>query len=265
MRNLLILLLWFLSIGTGRYSYAQETSQPIQIGDGTLRRVRVPILMYHYVSPLPIDADSIREGLTVSPNQFYDHMNYLSSVNYHTISLYEMNSAINNGTPLPQNPIVLTFDDGYIDHYSYVFPVLKEFGFIGTFFIITDFVDANNPNYLTWTQIQEMSQAGMNIESHTKSHQRLENRSYDYLIWEIVGSQETLQSHTGDYPTIFAYPGGFYDSNTLTILDTTQINRAVTTEHGTYHTSHDYLLSPRLRIAGGMTGNGLKNLLENAP
>jgi peptidoglycan/xylan/chitin deacetylase (PgdA/CDA1 family) len=237
----------------------------VTTADGTIRRIRVPILMYHYVSPLPPDADSIREGLTLSPEFFEQHMEYLSEEGYTTISLYEINEALENGSQLPSKPIILTFDDSYTDHYNYVFPILKEHDFIGTFFVITQFTDDGNPNHLTWEQIEEMSQAGMNMESHTKTHNTLIDRSYDFLVWEIIGSIESLESHTGMRPEVFSYPVGKYDDTTLNFLETTTIKRAVTTEYGTYHTLHDAILSPRLRITSNMGVSGLKNLLQSAP
>jgi peptidoglycan/xylan/chitin deacetylase (PgdA/CDA1 family) len=233
--------------------------------DGTIRRIRVPVLMYHYVSPLPPQADSIREGLTISPDTFREHIEFLHSEGYEAVSLYEINGALEQGTPLPEKPIVLTFDDGYTDHYQYVFPVLKEYGYIGTFFVITGFTDENNPNHLTWEQIEEMANAGMNMESHTKTHATLINRDYDFLIWELVGSIESLETYTGKRPLTFSYPVGKYDANTIETLESTTTIQAVTTEYGTYHTLHNALLSPRLRITGNMGGAGLRHLLDTAP
>ena len=54
-----------------------------------------------------------------------------------------------NGAELPENPIMITFDDGYEDNYQNAYPILKKYGFTGTIFVITDFV-SNQPNYLTW-------------------------------------------------------------------------------------------------------------------
>lgn len=233
--------------------------------DDTIRRIRVPILMYHYVSPLPPQADNIRAGLSISPETFRAHIEFLKSEGYETISLYEINDALVNGTPLPKKPIVLTFDDSYTDHYQYVFPVLKEYGYIGTFFVITGFTDNQNPNHLTWEQIEEMSDAGMNMESHTKSHFTLIDRDNDFLVWELIGSIESLESHTGKRPLTFSYPVGKYDDDTLKMLESTTTIQAVTTEYGTYHTLHDALLSPRLRISGNMGVSGLRNLIEGAP
>lgn len=231
--------------------------------DGTYRRIRVPILMYHYVSPLPANADEYRRELSVAPEAFRAQMEYLFYQGYSPISMYQLDDALLSGTALPPKPVVLTFDDGYIDHFTNVFPVLREFGFTGTFFIITGVVDANDPNYVNWEQVQQMADAGMSMEPHTKSHISLRERSYDTLIYEMLGSIESLQAYTGRQPHIFSYPVGHYDAATLSVAQTLPIWRAVTTEAGRYHTTDNWLEVPRVRIPGGLGAVGLASILED--
>lgn len=230
--------------------------------DGTLRRIHVPILMYHYISPLPPDADDIRIELTVEPDIFRSHIQYLALNGYTSISLYELDQALLNGTALPQKPIILTFDDGHIDHYTYAFPILKEFGFTGTFFIITSFADHNLPVYMSWQQITEMANAGMSMQAHTKSHQDLRNRDRDYLVYEIVGSIESLTAHTALPTHMFAYPGGKYDAAVLNLIEELPVWRAVTTENNPYHTTGNYWETPRVRISGNLGLTGLQSLIK---
>jgi hypothetical protein len=165
--------------------------------DGTLRRIRVPILMYHYVSYLPSDADEYRRDLTITPDMFLAHLAYLKQQGYETISLYQLDEALVNGTPIPPKPVILSFDDGYIDHYVNVFPALKAYGFTGTFFVITGLADANRPDYLNWRQIREMADAGMSMESHTKDHVDLRGKDYHFLVYQLLGSLESLSAYTG--------------------------------------------------------------------
>lgn len=230
--------------------------------DGTYRRIRVPILMYHYVSELPEDADPYRTDLTISPSVFREHMEYLFYQGYSPISLYELNEALMNGTQLPAKPVVLTFDDAYTDHYRNVFPVLREFGFSGTFFVITGWVDEGNPSHMTWEQISEMASAGMNMESHSKTHADLRNRNYDFLIYEMLGSIQSLEAYTGRTSHMFSYPIGYYDSMTISVLQTLPVWRAVTTQGGSLHTTDNRYELPRLRISADTGVPGLAQLLE---
>jgi peptidoglycan/xylan/chitin deacetylase (PgdA/CDA1 family) len=230
--------------------------------DGTLRRIQVPILMYHYVGILPTEADTTRIKLTVSPGIFLAHLRYLQEQGYTTISFYELDAALKQGSSLPHRPIILTFDDGYIDHYITVFPALSSFGFTGTFFIITGRADAHDPRYMTWEQIQEMAQAGMSMESHTKTHSDLQNRDRDSLVYELQGSFESLQYYTGRSSRIFAYPAGRYDDMTMQVLRELSVWMAVSTRPGNLHTTNNRLETPRLRISGEMTVGQLAALLQ---
>lgn len=230
-------------------------------GDGTLRRIRVPILMYHYISPLPEDADPIRTDLTIDPSLFRAHVQYLSEAGYTTISLAELDTALLTGAPLPPKPIILTFDDGYIDHYTEVFPILKEHNFTGTFFIITARADANSADYLNWSQISEMAEAGMTMASHTKNHPDLRDRDRDFLVYEMLGSLESLAAHTDEPTLMFSYPAGQYDDLTLQIARELNIARAVTTQPGMLHTTDNRLELPRVRVHGNTSVSGLEYLL----
>jgi peptidoglycan/xylan/chitin deacetylase (PgdA/CDA1 family) len=237
---------------------------PEALWDGTLRRIRVPILMYHYVSPLPDNADDIRRGLSVSPDQFRAHVEYLFYQGYSTISMYDLDDALLRGKPLPPKPVILTFDDGYIDHYTNVFPVLRSQAFTGTFFIITSRPDAHDPEYMSWDQIREMAGAGMSMESHTKTHSELDGgRSYDFLVYEMLGSMESLRAYTGRQPHMFAYPVGRYDAAALAVARTLPIWRAVTTHDGRYHTTDNRLELDRVRIPGNLGVPGLASILND--
>lgn len=230
--------------------------------DGTYRRIRVPILMYHYVSHPPPDADEYRLDLSVTPELFQDHMEYLFYQGYTPISLYQLHDALMTGASLPPKPVVLTFDDGYIDHYTNVLPVLRQYRYTATFFIITGMPDQNNPDYMSWSQIAEMAQAGMSIESHTRDHPSLNGRDYDFLVYQLLGAQESIEYYTGRLPHMFCYPAGRYDDLTLTVLKTMPVWRAFTTQNGVFHTTDNMLEMPRLRISNDTGVLGLARLLE---
>lgn len=237
---------------------------PAEAGDGTLRRIRVPILMYHYVSLLPGDADDLRVGLTVAPDVFRAQMELLSAQGYETISLYDLHAALLAGAPLPPQPIILTFDDGYSDHYTTVFPVLQELGFTATFFIITGRQDASDPAYMSWPQVQEMAAAGMDMEPHTKSHRDLRSRDHDFLVYEMLGSRESLTAHASGAAHMFSYPAGRYDDFTLRTARELDIWRAVTTQPGAWHTTDNNLELPRLRVNPDTGVSGLLDLIRGA-
>ncbi|MBW4435610.1 MAG: polysaccharide deacetylase family protein [Pleurocapsa minor GSE-CHR-MK-17-07R] len=231
--------------------------------DGTLRRIRVPILMYHYVSTPPDTADTLRVNLSLEPEDFRAQMEYLFYEGFTPVSLYALHNALQTGAPLPAKPVILTFDDGYADHYTNVFPVLREFGFTGTFFIITGTADNNVAGYLTWPQIAEMSAAGMSMESHTRDHPDLRGRDYPYLVYQLLGALESLAAYTSQSPGFLAYPVGHYDDLVLTVLRTMPVRGAVTTQPGDLHTTGLELEMPRVRISYGMGAGALAGILGN--
>lgn len=197
--------------------------------------LRVPILMYHYLSVPPADADIYRTDLSVTPENFRQQMAYLAENGYTPIDFYQLSAAITAQTDLPDKPVLLTFDDGYLDNYENAFPILQEFGFTATFFIITDLADQGAPGYANWEQLKEMAAAGMRIESHTKNHPDLSTMGRDDVIFQVLGSQETIAAHIGYTPRYLCYPGGRYNAETMQILRELGLWGAVTTQGGAWH------------------------------
>ena len=163
----------------------------------------VPVLNYHQVE------QKNGNPLTLWPDQFEAPMAYLADEGYTTITIDEMMDALEHGTPLPEKPVIITFDDGYADNYEYAYPILKKYGFKATIFLIYDFTNAY-PNYLTWEQIDEMKQSGLiRFESHTMTHANLaELDSADELRHEIADSHDLLSEKIGYDMHYIAYPGG---------------------------------------------------------
>lgn len=214
---------------------------------------RVPILMYHYISDPPPNADRYRIDLSVPPHKFEQQLQFLAANGYTTVSLYDVYAHLTLGRGLPPKPVVLTFDDGYRDHYDHAFPLLKKYGMHGTFFITTDFINFGNPAHMTWEMIKGMSRAGMDIESHARTHRDLRNRDFQFLVWEILGPIEQITAHTGKRPRFFCYPSGRYDDAVIRMLRSVQTWAAVTTEHGATHTLANAMTWRRIRVHGRAT------------
>ena len=152
------------------------------------RDVKVPILMYHYIEPIPSNnKDQIRADLTVTPERFETQLKFLKERGYTSIDLYQFYGALARGAALPPKPIVFTFDDGYADMHEYAFPLMKKYGFTGTIFMITDFTDAQKPEYISWAKALEMAHAGWRLESHTKNHPSLQGQRVEFQRDQIKG------------------------------------------------------------------------------
>ncbi len=235
---------------------------PPPVADGAIRQVQAPILMYHYVSVPPAGSDVYRHDLSVSPALFRSHLQALADGGYTPISMYDLVDHLNQGKPLPEKPVILTFDDGYRDNYENAFPLLTEFGMTGMFFVVSDFMDEGNPLYLSWDMAREMQAGGMFIESHGRNHASLRNRNDDFLVWQALGSAETIEHELGVRPRFITYPFGHYDSNTIRIFESAGFWGGVTIVAGATHSTDDLFQLRRVRVRGTTGAGELLRLLE---
>lgn len=224
------------------------TPEPTPVEGGT--SLRVPILMYHYTSTPPAGADAIRMDLSVTPSLFEAHLAYLRFAGYKTITLEQLVYALSQQGSLPEKPVVLTFDDGYRDNYEYAFPLLRKYGYTGTFFLVTQPIDQNHESYLTWDMVIEMHQAGMEFGSHSYRHSDLTGRDLDFLVYEILGSKEAIEARIGQPVRFFSYPAGRYDETTIRVVASAHFWGAVTTRWGVDQSFDERFELVRLRVRG---------------
>ena len=116
---------------------------------------------------------------------------------------------------IPSKSAVITIDDEWNSQYYVAWPILKEFGYPFTLFIYTQWVNTGG-KAITWAQLEEMRDAGVDIEAHTVSHHDLRHapRGQDYTAWlhnEVYGCKETLESKLGLKIIAFAFPYGFHN------------------------------------------------------
>jgi peptidoglycan/xylan/chitin deacetylase (PgdA/CDA1 family) len=232
--------------------------------DGVTRTVRVPILMYHYLSTPPADADIYRQDLSVPPELFAAHLERMLADGYTAISLYDLQAHLMQGAPLPDKPVVITFDDGYRDNYDNAFPLLRARGMTATFFVVTDFIDEERPAYLTWDMAREMHAGGMSIESHGRNHASLQGRDADFLVWQALGSLETIEYELGVRPRFVSYPAGEFDQRTIDIFASANYWAGATTVQGATHSSADPFRLTRVRVRNTTTPDELSRLLALA-
>ncbi|EKD89838.1 MAG: polysaccharide deacetylase [uncultured bacterium] len=175
--------------------------------------VRVPILMYHYIASNPNPSDRARDSLSVSPDKFDAQMQYLLQNGYTPISLDTLYGIIYGHASKPEKPVVLTFDDGYIDFYTNAYPILRKYNFHAVSFIPTKLIGGSY--YMSWNQIKEIASSGLvTFEGHTITHAYLPSLSFSAAFKELSDSKKIIESYTG-YPVNFiAYPGGSSNGNT---------------------------------------------------
>ena len=159
----------------------------------------VPILLYHHVS-----SEISNSQYSIDPATFKEQMKWLKKHGYDTITVTELARLIRKGGAMPKRPVIITFDDGYVDVYKNAFPVLRKLGFVATFYIIANTVDTYGN--LSSEDLIRLADAGWEIGSHSMTHSDL-NQSYN-LEYEIVESKQLLESSLGLPITSFCYPYG---------------------------------------------------------
>ncbi len=200
--------------------------------------VTLPIVMYHGITEDPAGV-----GPYVIPaSLFAEDMAYLQENGYTTVTMAQVLAYVDEGIPLPPNPIMLTFDDGYYNNYLYAYPVLKQYGMCAViaplvrwsaFYSDTpDQQDRPVYSHLTWDQIREMAADGTvefqnhGYDLHDPSRRRGIRRrqgesrdAYTRMLREDLSKAQTLLTEkAGVTPTTFVYPFGATDTWALPVL-----------------------------------------------
>jgi peptidoglycan/xylan/chitin deacetylase (PgdA/CDA1 family) len=169
-------------------------------------RYTVPILTYHSIS-------YDKSLLSVTPENFEKQMCYLKKNNYKVILLDKLVDGIINKKEFPHKTLVITFDDGYKDNFTYAYPILNRYGFPATIFLASNDIGVNE-NFLNWAEIKKKSNNNITFWGHTRSHIYLPSLSgsKDKLWDEIYGCKLDIEKNIGIEVKHFCYPsGGFSD------------------------------------------------------
>jgi peptidoglycan/xylan/chitin deacetylase (PgdA/CDA1 family) len=164
--------------------------------------------------------------------------------------LDELYGIYNNQIPAPAKPVVLTFDDGYIDFYTTAYPILAKYNFKAVSFIPAGLIGTGY--YMNWDQIKEIQKSGLvTFEGHTVTHPNLTAISPAEALKELKEGKEILQSQTG-YPVNFiAYPVGISNPSVHELAKQAGYTGGVGTWIG--KTSGPGINMPRIRINGQMS------------
>jgi peptidoglycan/xylan/chitin deacetylase (PgdA/CDA1 family) len=210
-----------------------------------------PILMYHSISD---DEESVHPyyRINTSPKVFADHMLFLATQGYRTISLEEL-----GGKDPDDKSAIITFDDGYENFYSKAFPILKNYGFSATVFLPTHYVDNEafkGKKCLTWQQVAELCKEGISFGSHTHTHPLLRSLSRAAVCDELITSRTILENKIGLPIKVFSYPYRFPEEQRTFVdflkqaLQDAGYTQGVTTRVGRHHNSDHPFFMKRLPI-----------------
>ncbi|WP_332650874.1 polysaccharide deacetylase family protein [Lysinibacillus sp. 54212] len=246
----------------------------------------IPILMYHSVN------HKANSAVNTQPANFEKQMRAIKGAGYTTITPFDLYNFYYNNGKLPENPILITFDDGYRDNYTNAYPVLKKLNMQATIFLITSRIGHNGeqgyPNEipkLSWEEIAEMGDL-ITVQSHTWDlHRKVSGKNGKPLSllatplnlngkWEtdaeyraritndLRKSVETIKEKTGYESVILSYPYGDYNPTVIDVAKELGIKLGVTVKKGVNaHYSKEYELK-RITVHGDYSGEALLQKLK---
>lgn len=218
----------------------------------------IPIISYHAIG-------DFESPLFLHPQAFEAQLSSLVKSGFRSISFSELINYLKNDAFLPDNAIILSFDDGYANFSKIAWPVLQAWGFGATVFLVTDYCGSNNhwPSQptsvpklplLTWEQIEALANSGCEFGAHTRSHPVLPLLSIEKARDEISTCKLHIEAHIGEKVRVFAYPyGAMNEAVKKIVMD--HYEGAVSTNFGLVNAHSDrysllridsYYLTPRL-------------------
>ena len=167
----------------------------------------IPVLLYHDIQE---SFEPDRAVITVTQEGFEEHINALLNNGETPVRFEDVYNASEGKTALPEKPIVITFDDGYLTNYTYGFPIIQKYKVKTTIFIVTDTVgkDTGNPHF-TWEQAKIMQRSGLvSIQSHTNTHEDILTLDNYNVIRELRLSRYMIEKNLEIKCDILAFPFG---------------------------------------------------------
>lgn len=211
----------------------------------------VPVLLYHHIN------NNAGDTVTVTPDVFAGQMAFLKAAGYRTLTIAELLNHISGNCPAPLNSVVLTFDDGWLDNYLFAYPVLMNYLFRATNFLVTDRVNAVKVTSLHdsipcheeakrligngeagrvvmgWELVRKLQGEGLlEFHSHTASHRKCSTLNDAELTAELTDSKVVIESELGKNCFCLCWPYGDYDQRTVSCAVAAGYKAMFTTEDG---------------------------------
>ena len=204
--------------------------------------IRVPILVYHHIYPdgsseLTRRSNNKATGV-ISESDFIQQMQHIKSVGWKSISTTQVVNWIDGVDDIPDNSFVIHFDNGWLDSWTTAKPIVEDFGFTATCFVISDGTEAATLGetatvhtstegavqkpFINWEHAESMLDLGWEIGAHSAVHPKFADlhlaKGDEGVIKEIESSNEVFKRRLGFVPPHFAYPSGSRNERTDLLL-----------------------------------------------
>jgi len=218
----------------------------------------IPVLCYHNIYQEEGKKDN---AYFISKDKFHAQMKALADSGYHTILPDQLIACLTKGALLPAKPVLLTFDDTRLTHFTIAAGIIEQFGFRGTFFIMT--IAIGKPGYMNAAQLKLLADRGHVIGAHTWDHPYLSQngkKDWQKQIWQPKAALEKITSKQVGY---FAYPFGQWNEELISELEAAgykaafQLNGKVSAKKPLYTIR-------RIMADGNWSGTRLQAVLKTA-
>ncbi|MCK5780402.1 MAG: polysaccharide deacetylase family protein, partial [Psychrilyobacter sp.] len=230
----------------------------------------IPVIMYHRVIE-DLEKETGKHGTYVTSTQFRDHMKILKEQKFIPITFSDLKEIPLNKR-FDKKYIILTFDDGYIDNYTYALPILKEFGFRAVIYLVSnrtynkwdvDLTDEKTFYMMDKSMLEEMKKSGLiEFGGHTLSHPRLSELNYEEQKEEIFRDKKITEDKLGVSLLSFAYPYGDLDEKSKKLVREAGYLYGVSTDSGSYCLTDDIFQIRRIGIFPTITSFGYKRKIR---
>ncbi|MDR9807245.1 trifunctional glycosyltransferase/class I SAM-dependent methyltransferase/polysaccharide deacetylase [Rhizobium hidalgonense] len=216
----------------------------------------VPILMYHRIAE---DGPAALQRFRTPPEIFRKQMQFLRRQGYYAVTAPTLLNLFRSGKPIQGRPVMLTFDDAYLDFLANAFPILAENDLSADVFVVTDKVGGQSDwdhgygepaALMSWTDIQTLHQKGIRFGSHLASHRPASGMESQAVLAEAMSSRNALQSRLGAGVDSIALPYGATDFRAPGILALAGYRIGFTTRPGKATFTDNLFALPRLEVRG---------------
>jgi peptidoglycan/xylan/chitin deacetylase (PgdA/CDA1 family) len=232
-------------------------------------RSPIPILLYHSVSQ---DQSGEFGPYAITPDRFREHLDLLLERGHRALTVSKLVSLLRSGAPVPERPVVITFDDGFADFADAAWPEMERRSLPATLYVTTgvlggtsswlDGQGAGGRAMLSWAALRDLADAGCEIGAHTVSHPPLDCIDRREARREILASRRQLEDGLERDVPSFAYPHGHHDRHVRRLVVEAGFDSACAVKNAMSHAGDDRFSLARITVLGDVDADGLSRQLD---
>jgi len=225
----------------------------------------VPILLYHSIAARP---SALIRPFSVTPDVFGRHLDCILELGFSALTVSDLVAAMNGSGALPERPIVITFDDGFVDFDEHALPALRRRRLVSTLYVTTGFLEGRRDRppvrgfgdrMLAWSQLGPLREQGVELGAHSHTHPHLDTLGRRQVRDELTRSKALLEHELGTEVPSFAYPNGYSSPMVRRLVREAGYTSACSVKEGLATTRHEVFSLPRLMVRAETSPTELRN------